>query len=219
MIINNNSVAIFDVDGTLIDSMGLWPSAADAWLSQRSLAMDVDMKAYYMANGLGASCRLLAQRFPSLGSVDEISYEVSMTQRKPYELSAGPIPGALEFLKALKGHGTRLCILTANYRELIMPALDRLGMTDLFESIMLTVELGVTKRDHSAFLYACKLMNCRPQECIMFEDRAWSLGNAIELGMKAVGIYSQSTIAQKSRLEALGCQVIDDYRKLELSFA
>lgn len=163
--------AIFDMDGTLLDSMPVWKRLTQNYLKQFDLHItDQDFAAcegfsqpqvadYFLAR----HPELPLTREQMLDGMDEL-----ITSR--YETIAKPKPGVIEFLERMRRKGVKMAIATLTARRHAEKALLDRGMMQYF-SFMLTIEdVGVPKYEPDIYLEAARRLGLAPAECMVFED-------------------------------------------------
>ena len=162
--------AIFDVDGTLLDSMPIWEDAAARFLAglgiraQEGLGdimfrMSLDEGAVYLKNTYGLDM-----------SVEEVKAGVLGVIRDFYVNQVQPKAGVREFLKELSSRRIPMYIATSSNREHIRAAFERLGLYEYFDGMITCEEAGAGKREPTIFLLAAQRMGLAPQDIFVFED-------------------------------------------------
>lgn len=200
--------AIFDVDGTLLDTMPVWSGSgvrylaslgieAEPGLTEKLFKMTVDMAAVYMKENYGLS-----------QSIEEICRSVLETVEGFYREEAPFKPGARELLEELKAEGIPMAIATSTNQHCILSAFDRLDYTEYFDAILTCPEMGTHKSKPDIFLEAARLMNVDPSETWVFEDGLYAVKTAKKAGFKTVGIYDEDSEADQVELEALADEYV-----------
>jgi len=202
--------AIFDVDGTLLDTMPVWTTSgvrylrslgieAESDLPEILFKMTVDMAALYMKETYGLS-----------QSVEEICRGVLDLVEGFYREEATFKPGARELLEELKEAGVPMAIATSTHKHCILAAFDRLGYTAYFDGILTCPEMGTHKSEPDIFFEAARIMNVKPEETWVFEDGLYAVKTAKKAGFKTVGIYDEVSKADQQELEALSDRYVKD---------
>lgn len=194
--------AIFDVDGTLLDTMPVWTTAgirylktlgidAEPGLAETLFKMTVDMAAEFMKKTYG-----LPQ------SLDEIRRGVLSMVEDFYFYHADFKPGARELLERLKDEGVPMSIATSTNQYCILAAFDRLGYTDYFDAILTCPEMGTHKSEPVIFFEAARLMKVEPIETYVFEDGLYAIKTAGNAGFKTVGVYDEVSKTDQDEIKA-----------------
>ena len=162
--------ALFDMDGTLIDSMGVWAHVDEVFFMRRGIPLPED----YARSIAGLSFRQTGEytkaRFQLPESVDDILREWHELCESAYVNDVPLKPHAAEYLKKLRGEGVRLAVATALPERLYRPALLRTGVLSLFDAFASTDEAGESKRSGDVYRLAARRLGVEPAEFVVFED-------------------------------------------------
>ena len=206
--------AIFDLDGTLLDSLGVWKRVDAAFFGARGIAYD---PAAYSRAVQGMSFREAADytvaRYGLSESVDDLIAEWTRLSAEEYALRVPMKPGARDYLRMLKRAGVRLAVATANRPELFVPALEAAGALELFDALCTTAEVGdAGKRGGEVFRLAAARLDVDPADCAAFEDVPEGILGAKAAGMRAYAVLDRSASdAHRAELAALADGVIGDF--------
>lgn len=206
--------AIFDVDGTLVDSMAAWRASPKQYLDRYHISCELDLAAEFDRRGFVGVCHFLAERFPVCGTSEQIQNAIMDGLTSNYRVDFPQIAHAKEYLKKLRDDGVKICVLTANLRELVEPSLERLGMTPYFLFVMSCQEEKLSKSDPALFRLCAQHLGVDVQHCVMFEDQVRSIQSAKQAGMRAVGIRDRLCPQRQEGLSLVADRVIDDYAAL-----
>lgn len=205
--------AIFDMDGTLVDSLMLWdilwatlgkkylnnekftPSAEDD-KKVRTLALKDAMDLIHTSYCLGESGKEL------LDVANNMIIEF-------YEKQATLKDGVLEFLKHCKASGVKMCIASATAPELINKALEHLGIGGYFSKVFSCTTFGKGKDAPDIFLHACEFLGESVSETWVFEDSLTAIETAAKTGMPTVGIYDRYNFGYE-KIKQIATKYIDD---------
>ena len=179
----------FDMDGTLIDSNGIWKDVDRTFLARRGLPYT---HAYY--EGVAHTIFPLAAKFTKEfchleESCEEIMAEWMELAGDMYATSVTVKPGVRDYLEQCRQRGQRMMVLTSSVPEHCRTALTHLGLMGYFERILFAHELKIEKKDPAIFLKAAELMGVKLEECTMFDDSVAACRGAKAAGMKAIGVY------------------------------
>lgn len=209
--------AIFDVDGTLIDSMSMWMHFGSDFV--RSFGIDagreLDWKIRYFS--LRETAQYLSATYPVLGSADDIEEMCRRKTVKFYYEEVNLKPGARELLDALCDSGVKLYIATATYRQLIEGALRRLEIWDKFSGALTCAEVGSGKDKPDIFLAARAALGTETDETWVFEDAMHAMKTAKSCGFKVCGVYDDSEADHKKEISEICDVYVNSFEELDIS--
>lgn len=180
----------FDLDGTLIDSNGLWLDVDHIFLSRRGLEITPEY-----SYTVGHSIAPLAARFTvDYYHLDEepeaIMAEWQEMARDAYAHTIPLKPGALELLGKLRDEGRDMALLTSGIPELAKLAVTRLGLDAyLNKGLFFAHEVGLEKKDPQVYRLAAEKFGVPPTDCVLIEDAPHNCAAAKSVGFSVVGIY------------------------------
>lgn len=187
---------IFDMDGTLIDSMPIWTHIGSDYL--RTLGIEalagLDDKIFYMS--ISQFIEYIKSEYSVKGSRDIIFSQINSLLKEHYK-NVMDKPGARSLLSGLKKQGIKIILATASSREIAEPVLTRLGMWRLFD--MQYCDIKKSKPD--IFYEIAKAAGLRTDECCMAEDTVCPAENAKSAGMKVLGVYDAVTQKYSGSME------------------
>ena len=179
---------IFDLDGTLLDSMGMWQQVDREYLERFGLEAPPDLQRSIAGLSVTDTARYFKQRFRLPDSIEQIIADWNAMAREEY-LSRLPLkPGAAELVRHLAGAGLKLGIATTSYRDLTEGCLARHGILPFFSSIVTSADIQKGKPDPEIFLKAADLMGVAAEACLVFEDMPEGLLAGKRAGMQTVAV-------------------------------
>ena len=192
---------LFDLDGTLIDSNGIWANVDRTFLARRGLPYT---KEYY--EGVAHTILPLAAVFTkqychSEESCEEIIAEWMELAKDSYAHVALK-PGARELLERLKTDGERVALFTSAVPAHCETALSVHGLRAYFDDVVFAQELGVDKGTPDAFREACRRLNAAPEDCVFLDDSVKSCQAAKAAGLYVIGVYDPFFEATKADMPA-----------------
>ena len=197
---------LFDLDGTLLDSMSVWDDIDVEYLAGFGFELPSD----YQKKIEGLSFKEVAvytkQRF---GIPDSVEQMMSDWNEMAYEFYRDRVqlkPGALRLLKALKAAGIPCGIATSNSVELLNAVLDSRNLRDYFNVIVTGSEVEHGKPAPDIYLYAAGRIGLKPSECLVFEDVEAGIRSARDAGMTVCAVYDA-----RSKLSAIEAEELSDY--------
>lgn len=162
--------AIFDLDGTLLDSLKIWQDADKIFFERRGLTLPEDYVKSVKTLDLNEAAWYTKTRFSLPDSPYDMITEWRELIREEYAFRVEFKPYALEYLQALWKNGVKLAIATSSEPELYFPALKRFGAEQYFSAFAATKDVGKGKDDPAVYLLAAKKLQLAPEECAVFES-------------------------------------------------
>lgn len=179
---------LFDLDGTLIDSNGIWVDVDKTFLARRGLEYT---KEYYegVAHTIFPMAAVFTKEYAKLTeSCEEIMAEWMDLAKDAY--SHVPLkPFVWEYLTACRDRGERMAIVTSSVPDHCRAALASHGLADFFEKLIFAHELKIDKSDPALFHKTAELLGVFPEECTLYDDSVKSCRSARAAGMEVVGVY------------------------------
>lgn len=210
------TAAIFDLDGTLLDSLWVWQRVDDVFFAARGLDKPSDYARAIQGLSFREAAVYTVRRFDLPESVDAVMDEWMRNTVAAYANEVQLKPGALRYLRALKRGGVRLAVATANRRELFIPALRRCGALQLFDAVVTCAEAGDgDKTDGAVFLLAAERLDVAPGDCAVFEDTLEGILGAKRAGMRAFAVRDGGNDHHSAEIAARADGVIDDFTAME----
>ena len=180
---------LFDFDGTLVDSNGVWVEVDNTFLARRGLEATREYSETVGHSIFPIAARFTKDYYHLSESPEEIMAEWTALGRAAYAHQVGLKPGAGEYLDKCRRAGELMALLTACVPEFCQAALERLDLTGYFAQVIYAQELGVEKRDPRAFSLALERLGERPEACTLFEDSPGVCRTARAAGLTVVGVY------------------------------
>lgn len=202
---------IFDMDGTLTDSMGLWQNLGREYLLSKGVEPDGQLRWMIKAMTMTESAAYFMEAYSISGPPAKIVREMEEMMDAHYRRDVPLKPGVREYLLAKKAQGVHLSVATATAEPLARSCFRRLGVEDLFECIVSCETLGVSKERPDVFLLAAERMGASPADCAVFEDTLYAARTAHQAGFYTVGIFEASYSSDWESLKALCDEAIEDW--------
>ncbi len=180
--------AIFDMDGTLLDSMYVWRDFDREYLRRHGIDTEEDLRDRIAPMTLPQAAVFFRERFGLPYTVEEIIDQVNSQVEEEYFYKVQPKPGIPEMVKAFYEAGVKMCIATATDRYLAEAALKRTGLLQYFSKIFTSTEIGSSKREPKTFQIALEYLGTPKDETYVFEDAAYAVMAAKSFGFHVVAI-------------------------------
>lgn len=183
--------AIFDLDGTLIDSMGIWKKVDEDFLGKRGLAVPQDMDKAVKNLSFQDAAVYFKMNFYLPETIEEIMKEWDRMVLDEYAFNIGLKPGVREYLSYLETQGIKIGLATSNTRKLTEAVLKNNGVYGCFDAIVTGNEVNRDKNFPDIYLLCAKKLLLKSGQCAVFEDILPGILSAKAAGMKTVGIYDR----------------------------
>ncbi|WMJ83614.1 HAD family hydrolase [Oscillospiraceae bacterium LTW-04] len=206
----NKHFAIFDMDGTLIDSMPAWRGLGKNFLLSRGITPPDDLRKIIAPMTLQQS----AEYFKTLGvkgKTDAIVKALNSYMRTQYETAIEPRENVAQYLEAIKAAGVRCCVATATDEALARTCLGRLDLLKYFEFIVSCEDIGVGKTSPAVYHAAAERLGAAPADIAVYEDVPYAAETAKQAGYYVVGVYDPSAERHQERLKLTIDEYIADY--------
>ncbi|MGP1589476.1 MAG: HAD family hydrolase [Oribacterium sp.] len=198
--------AIFDADGTLLDSMPVWDTLAEDYLRSLGIEPAEKLSERFRSFSLEQSAAYYRTVYRVSLRTEEIVDGVKRMLAAFYRERAPLKPGAAEFLRELRENGIGLCIATATDRKLIEAALSRLGLSELFSGIFTCASVGKSKEEPDIYRAAQERLGTDKKDTWVFEDAYHAAETAKRDGFSVAAVFDPS----EKRQEQL-CRISDVY--------
>lgn len=180
---------IFDMDGTLLDSMGMWENLGSLYLTKKGINPPSDLKEVIERQTLEETAEYFIKDLSVEGTVSGIVQEILSLIQDKYYNELPMKKGMKELVLSEYKNGSKMCILTTSDRDLAAAAMKRLGISHCFTEIYTAESLGMSKRKPDIYIKTCELMGFKPEETTVYEDALYAAKSAKEAGCHLIAIY------------------------------
>lgn len=204
---------LFDMDGTLMDSNGVWKKVDREFLDRRGLAYT---HAYY--EGVAHTILPLAAKFTKefchlKESCEEIMAEWMELAKDAY--AHVPVkPGVRSYLKQCKAEGRTMAVVTSSVPEHCHLALERLGLEKYFDRVTFAQDLGMEKKQPEIWQAAAAAAKERPESCTVFDDSLSACRGARAAKMRVIGVYDRFFAQDEKEMRSFCDVYIESFEEL-----
>lgn len=208
--------AVFDLDGTLVESMKYWRGLPFAFLNEKYGLKDFPEEAIEHVIFSNVNCngdfKYLSEKY-GYPEITVTLQEVFDMMYKFYSTVIDIKPYVREFLEKLKSAGVRCAIATATPQRESTKVLERLGLSEYFEFVLTTREVGKGKEYPDIFDISLERLGATKENTVVFEDALYSIKTLKANGYRVCGIedYCES---EKEQVKELSDVYIESYKEL-----
>ena len=202
----NLAGAIFDLDGTLVDSMDLWDRVPGMLVQSFGKEPAPDLAARLAAMDLPEAAQYLIETYRLPCTVQDVLSRVDQMVDEEYRCHVALKPGAGRLLEALSKKGVPMCIATASEEHQARQAMERLGQWKHFSFVLSSSQYGPKTRP-DIYREAARRLGAQPRDIVVFEDALHAARTAKQAGFLVAGVYEPSQAADAPALR----QVCDWY--------
>lgn len=204
--------AIFDLDGTLLDSMGVWDQVDADFLSKRGLPVPDDYATTVAAMQFQQVAEYTIARFNLPDTAEEVMEEWDEMARVMYATVVQAKPGAVDYLARLKAAGVRMAVATSLPPQLREPAMEHVGIRGFFDEVVSVDDVGDVGKDRpDVYLHAARLLGVEPEDCTVFEDLLVGMKSAKSVGMAVWAMHDDSSAGDWPEICDLADGVLFDF--------
>lgn len=205
---------IFDFDGTLIDSLGMWKDLDKLYLSSRGIEPPPGLSSAIEGLSFDDTARYFKREFGIIDSVERIVQDWHDHVEKLYP----HLPfkdGAMDFLQKMRKQGYQLAVATSNSHQLVQKVLNEKKLLDCFETVVTADDVGKGKPEPHVFLETARRLELHPSNCLVFEDTYAGVLGAKRAGMTTVAVYDVHNEEKWKETVSLSDYTLDHYDDFE----
>lgn len=193
--------AIFDADGTLLDSMSAWMNLGERYLNSLQIRPEENLSEKIMEMSLLQAVQYLKKTYMIDKTEQEMMNEVNGIIETFYRDEVSLKSGVFDFLQDMKKREVRMCVATATDFYLVDMAFRRNGIRSCFDRIFTCSQVGAGKDDPKIYEQALSHLGTDKRNTVIFEDAVYAIETAKRAGFVVTGVYDES--ADQERVQNL----------------
>ena len=205
---------LFDLDGTLVDSMWMWKQIDIEFLGQYGYECPDNLQKEIEGMSFSETAVYFKEQFEIPLTLDEIKACWTQMSIDKYRYEVPLKTGALEFLQYCKDHGIRTGIATSNGRDMVDAVIESLNIGEYLQVITTACEVQRGKPEPDIYLEVAKRLGVDPSECLVFEDIPAVIIDGKRAGMTFIAVEDDFSKWMKEEKISLSDGFINDYFEL-----
>lgn len=180
---------IFDMDGTLIDSLDVWAESDRIFLEELGLPYNTSVSQAMKKMHYNSACDYIKETYSLEMPSEEIGRRIMEIVRDSYMHTIPLKPNVYEYLTTQQKKGIKMCVATSNDKGLAVGALKNLGIYDMMEFVITSDEVGIGKETPAIFIKAAEMLGFEPSETLVLDDSVHAVESAKSGGFIVGGVY------------------------------
>lgn len=213
--LEKTDAVIFDLDGTVVDSMWMWEAIDIEYLARFGIGLPPDLQKKISGMSFSETAVYFKETFGIPDSLEKIKADWNEMAMEKYCREVPLKPGVLEFLKDLKKRGMKTGIATSNSKELALAVLDVLGLADYFDEVHMSCEVKTGKPAPDIYLLVAGYLGVEPERCLVFEDIPEGIQAGKAAGMRVCGVEDAFSADYREEKKALADYYITHYDEIK----
>lgn len=209
---------VFDLDGTLLDSTGMWSQIDRQILQHYGREIPPDISEIVRKMSIEESSGYFVSRFDLPCTPEQLSRQISDMAAQSYYEQLPLKPHAEQLLRFLDKRGVAYCVATATYGELAQAALRRLGLWERIQFLLTEQEVGAPKTDPQIFRTAAQRFHLGRRQVAVAEDSLHAVETAKAAGFFTVGVYDPVSDGDWPAMRQTATVTVTDLREMQEIF-
>lgn len=209
--LKNTDAVIFDLDGSLVDSMWMWKAIDIEYLGKFGIPLPEDLQPKIEGMSFSETAVYFKEHFHIPDSLEKIKNDWNRMAWDKYEKEVPLKPGIPEFLEGCSKHGIKLGIATSNSRQLVENIVSVHKLRDYFSCIMTGCDVAHGKPSPDIYLAVADALKVDSKRCLVFEDIIPGIQAGKNAGMKVCAVEDAYSLQEKESKQALADYYINDF--------
>lgn len=205
---------LFDLDGTLVDSMWIWRDIDIEYLAKFGLELPDDLQKEIEGMSFSETAEYFKNRFQLTDSLDQIKSDWNKMAAHKYMCEVPLKEGTLELLQYLRENNIKAGIATSNSKELVEMVIESHGVKEYFHSIRTSCEVDKGKPSPDIYLLVADDLGVPSDQCLVFEDVVMGIKAGKNAGMKVCAVYDDFTKEETEIKKELADYYINSFKEL-----
>jgi beta-phosphoglucomutase-like phosphatase (HAD superfamily) len=204
---------IFDMDGTILDSMGIWDEIDKEFLGKRGIDLPDDYMHAIAHRSAYDSAVYTIDRFNLTDTPEELVNEwIDMAVSKYANIQLKK--GAKKYIHYLKDNGIKIALATASEMPIIRAGIEKEGLLPLIDAITIVSEVPRGKGFPDIYIECAKRLELKKEDCIVFEDLLRAVKGAVSGGFRTIGVYDKQSEDAKEEIMSIADGYIYDFTEM-----
>ncbi len=212
--LNNRKAVIFDLDGTLVDSMWMWRDIDIEYLARYGIPLPENLQKSVSGMSFSETAVYFKETFGIPDSLEKMKQDWNDMAYYKYTHEVPLKPGVLEFLKYLKEQGIRTGIATSNSKELVKTVVESLHIAEYFDEIHTSCEVAKGKPAPDIYLFVAECLGVLSEQCLVFEDIPEGILAGKRAGMQVCAVEDDYSMEMLEEKKKLADYYITDYNEI-----
>lgn len=212
--LKDKEAVLFDLDGTLVDSMWMWKEIDIQFLAKFGYDCPDDLQRAVEGMSFTETAVYFKERFALPMTLQEIKDCWTQMSIDKYRYEVGLKPGAMEFLKYCRDHRIKTGIATSNGRDMVDAVIESLKIGDYLQVVTTACEVNAGKPEPDIYLEAAKRLSVKPEDCLVFEDIPAGILSGKRAGMTVLAVDDEFSRDLDREKRKLADGFIRDYTEL-----
>jgi HAD superfamily hydrolase (TIGR01509 family) len=195
--------AVFDLDGTLLDSMHVWDPVSAAYLRLHGHTPPPQLDSWVRGMNVREAVQFLNKTYGLDVPVQQGVQEVCDMVAKAYAETVQAKPFVREYLEQLHRHGVPMCVATSSELPVVLPALRRLGLDGYFKFVLTAGTLGASKQSPEFYHKVAQQFETTANHLTVYEDALHAIESAKAAGCRVIALYDEAGAQERSRIKVI----------------